>query len=525
MKLETRHRSRQTRQGFVLLAVLIFIFLLSMLGLSLLFRSQSGELAANATAGSEQAWSAAMSGVQEAMRIAASAPPGSSDWQDDPADFRQRLVYQDGADQWYFTVFSPAGSEALVKFRYGLTDEASRLNLNHPGGADLTKIPGTTPELAQAARDFIAAPVLGTGPSDAATPEAAALSALAEAPDVSAQAPSPSGIPDVPDAGAGLAGANAQVSDAGSALPGPGAAPHGALETVDELLLAPGFTWSLLHGGGAGLDGGSDPAEADADTGFPSANPDARPDPGLAQYFTVVSYDPNRTAAGQPRANLNDPNASLAAAGLPPAFTNYLAALRSAKQKLAHPADALEAALQVKDDKGVDVQIASGITKDELPLLLDLFSTEGAARHDGLVNVNTAGATVLAALPGMDEALAETIVSTRAGLPPERLASVAWLYQEGLVDADRFKTIAPSLTIRSSQFHFQVIGYGLPSGRYRVLDVVIDLAGAAPGILYLRDLTKLGLPLKLETEPSEASDAQSANSPSPAARLPANPHG
>jgi hypothetical protein len=239
----------------------------------------------------------------------------------------------------------------------------------------------------------------------------------------------------------------------------------------------------------------------------------------------VVSYDPNRTAAGQPRANLNDPNASLAAAGLPPAFTNYLAALRSAKQKLAHPADALEAALQVKDDKGVDVQIASGITKDELPLLLDLFSTEGAARHDGLVNVNTAGATVLAALPGMDEALAETIVSTRAGLPPERLASVAWLYQEGLVDADRFKTIAPSLTIRSSQFHFQVIGYGLPSGRYRVLDVVIDLAGAAPGILYLRDLTKLGLPLKLETEPSEASDAQSANSPSPAARLPANPHG
>src|SRR5271165_2903701 len=102
------------RQGFVLLAVLVFILLLSMVTLSLLFRSQGDEMAGHATTGFEQAWSAAMSGIQEAMRVAAASSPGCSDWLDDPSLFRARPVYQDGADQWSFTVFSPADSDSLV---------------------------------------------------------------------------------------------------------------------------------------------------------------------------------------------------------------------------------------------------------------------------------------------------------------------------------------------------------------------------------------------------------------------------
>ena len=75
-----------------------------------------------------------------------------------------------------------------------------------------------------------------------------------------------------------------------------------------------------------------------------------------------------------------------------------------------------------------------------------------------------------------------------------------------MVDAELFKKIAPYLTSRSLQFHFQVVGYGVPSGRFKVLEAMIDLGGDKPAITYLRDLTRLGLPFKIE-RPAEAKRA------------------
>ena len=68
------------------------------------------------------------------------------------------------------------------------------------------------------------------------------------------------------------------------------------------------------------------------------------------------------------------------------------------------------------------------------------------------------------------------------------------------MDAPRFKQLTPFLTARSYQYSFRVVGYGLPSGRFRVLDVIIDLASGEPVVTYLRDLTRLGVPFKLEPE-------------------------
>jgi hypothetical protein len=108
-------------------------------------------------------------------------------------------------------------------------------------------------------------------------------------------------------------------------------------------------------------------------------------------------------------------------------------------------------------------------------------------------------------VPGIDESLAEAILSTRRSISPEHRTTIAWLFQEGLVDAPLFKQLAPYLTARALQFSCHVVGYGLPSGRYRVLDVLIDLSGGKPRIAYLRDITRLGLPFRLE--PQEAPDA------------------
>src|SRR5438552_14323552 len=76
------------------------------------------------------------------------------------------------------------------------------------------------------------------------------------------------------------------------------------------------------------------------------------------------------------------------------------------------------------------------------------------------------------------------------------------------MNADLFKKVAPFLTSRSFQYHLQVVGYGLPSGRYRVLEAIIDLAGIQPQITYLRDLTKLGLPFRIDATAEAKNVAQ-----------------
>jgi hypothetical protein len=139
--------------------------------------------------------------------------------------------------------------------------------------------------------------------------------------------------------------------------------------------------------------------------------------------------------------------------------------------------------------------------------VLDLFTTSLDSRVDGLVDINTAPIAVLRTVPGIDEPLAESIVSARRSISPERRGSIAWLLQEGVVDAAQFKQLASFLTARSFQYSFHVAGYGVPSGRYRVLDVIIDLAGDEPRIVFLRDLTKLGMPFPL-TGPELAPAAQ-----------------
>ena len=63
-----------------------------------------------------------------------------------------------------------------------------------------------------------------------------------------------------------------------------------------------------------------------------------------------------------------------------------------------------------------------------------------------------------------------------------------------MLGIDQFAQLEPYLTARSFQYHVQVIGYGIPSGKYRVLEAIVDLIGPTPRIIYLRDLTKLGIP-------------------------------
>ena len=461
------------RRGFVLLAVLVFVLLLSMIVASLLFQAAADESAANASAGSEQAWSSALSGVAELLRLAPQAGGPELDWQDNPARLKHQLVYEDGADSWYFTVFTPSSQDSLAELRYGLDDDASRINLRQTTIDQLSKLPRLTPELARTLR-------AATGPS-------------------SPLVPSVSSVPSVPS--------TQDDPDPSPSFPPP------PIHSLEDLLQLPGLSPALLLGEDVNQNGRLEASE--------DLNQDGNLDRGLIQYLTLDSTDPDRTREGRRRTRLNDPSDPLPAIDLPPAFTNYLEAVRASKTRIDHPADLLDATSKVKDAQGAEVAIPSGISKDELPLVLEHFTARSSDQPEiGLINVNTAAAAVLATIPGIDESLAESIVSSRTSISPDRRRTIAWLVQEGTVTPELFKSIAPHLTARSHQFHCRVVGYGLPSGRFRVLDVHIDITSGKPEITQLRDVTRLGFPLILSESgaPSTTSTPPGASIQYPRAR-------
>ena len=250
--------------------------------------------------------------------------------------------------------------------------------------------------------------------------------------------------------------------------------------SLDELFADAGLSPLLLYGEDGNFNLRLDPNEDDGDISSPPDDANGQLDLGLQQDLTLVSYDLNVDSAGQPRINLNETNADLSQCGLSKATLDYVAALHEAGRQLISPADLLNAEGDFTNSAGKKVHLTSGIDKDSLPNLLDHCTTTSQARLDGLINVDTAPVAVLAAIPLIGRSTADNIIAERVGLSAEERETPAWLYQRGLVSADQFKKLAPCLTTRSWQFSFHCVAYAVPSGRYRVLSVVVDVA-AQPG--------------------------------------------
>jgi hypothetical protein len=458
---------RRTRQkkGFILAGVLVLVLLASMIVMSLLFRMHAEEAAMAAQRGSEAANLAAMSGIEQALKVAAGVTPGSLDWRDNPRAFKDHFVYEDGSERWYFTVYSKADEDSLEPLRYGLTDEASKIHLNIAERDVLGRIPGMDAELLKA---------------------------------LDGQPASESSLND-PFAGSADSAFEEFFAPLTTSMPR-------SYQSFTELLTLPGFTPALVFGEDANFNLKLDPNEDDAGERPPADNSDGRLDLGFSQYLTLFATEPNVDNKNVPRTDINVANDPFPLVELPGSLTNYILALRTNKIKVNHASELLEAKIKVKDAKGVEVELASEVSKTELAQVLDLFTGKADKKTDGLVNVNTAPLKVLAALPGLDDPLAESIVSTRKSISPERRSTIAWLFQEGTLTADQFKKVAPSLTARSFQYSFHVVGYGLPSGRYKVFEAVIDSQGRGT-VLSLRDLTRYGLPIPL-TEPAQSEPAK-----------------
>ena len=447
--MNVRRHNPPVETGIALVGVLVIVGLLSMIAISLLFRMQAATTASATSLRSEQAWAITLSGLDRAIDVVSDPTRTSLGWIDNPTDFEHQLVYDDGLDKWYFSVFRRS-ELATDEIAFGVVEEASKLPLNATNVLQLMKVPNMTLPAAEALADFVD--------------------------------------------GDSIARDNGAEQDLYDLMPVAYSIPNRPVSFLDEFLMAQGVSAGHLYGEDANRNHKLDVNENDADALFPPDNQDGTLGDGLHRFFTLHSRDWNVNRNNQPRLDINSAPLDPAPAGLSEETITFLEAKRKLGEPIASLIDLVDASLTVTEENQAQRELKSGIGPGDLGQLMDRYTTDAQRVRPGRVNINTAPASILAQVEGIDEALANAIVSTRQGLSPEASRSIAWLLEERLLDAGQFRQIEPRISARSFQFHVQVIGYALPSGRYCVIEAIVDLIGPEPRILYLRDLTKLGVP-------------------------------
>ena len=464
------------RKGMVLYAILVITAISAMIASSMMFRMQAELAASGSYVRGDQAWSIAFSGIKHAMTILAEPLSDGGNY-DNPDLYADQFVCSDGGDEWYFTIYA-YNDQDDTEVRYGVTDTAGKININTASRKVLEGLPNMTPELVDCLIDFR----------------------------------------DSDDEVQG----NGAEQEYYNQLAHPYAIRNGPLMTVEELLLVKGFDGTLVYGEDANFNGLLDPNEDDGDETHPDDDGDGILNQGLRSLLTTISYDRNVDSENQARININgraDSNALRQAVGRTTA--DFIEFCQSNNKKFTHPSELLNMSYTAQSSggsgrgrgsrgrgsSGGSETRQSGVNSAaDLAKVLDkLTISSGNISMNAAINVNTAAPEALLAVLGRDNAdLVDRIVSIRADLTPEEKATTAWLYANDLVGADEFKRIAPLLTARGFQYHIQVIGYGINSGRYCVLEAIVDLASTR--VLYLRDLTGLGMPFAPENVQEKAGD-------------------
>jgi type II secretory pathway component PulK len=257
-------------------------------------------------------------------------------------------------------------------------------------------------------------------------------------------------------------------------------------ETVDELRLVYGANQSLLSGEDINRNGVLDKSEQDL-------NGNGELDPGLFEYTTVYTREPNFHADGTTLTNVNsarrsDITSMLQAAGI---STSYATSLVASNGNARPYAGLFGFALECKN---------LGISTSDFANIAGLVTTTTNLYLRNRVNINTAGADVLSALfigRNVDEQTAQSAAQTMVTYRqqnPQNLSSVAWMI-DALGNNSPVITALKThddVTTRSYQFTADIAAVG-PFGRgYRRVKFIFDMSDGSPKILYRQDLSRLG---------------------------------
>ncbi len=336
-------------------------------------------------------------------------------------------------DAHFWLIGRDDGQGAPNQIAFGLVDEGAKLNLNNPAitAEMLELLPRMTPELAAAIIDWR-------------------------------------------DADGEISAGGAEAEIYGRLQP-PYLCKNAPFDSVDELRLVAGATMDILLGEDINRNGILDPDETDEDR-------DSVADPGLLEYVTVCSREPNTRSEGSPRIPIS--NRAQLQQLLTQAFNEGRA--NQISNNLAGPVAR----------SPLEFYIRSGMTAEEFAQIETEITTTAGAIIEGRVNVNTASAAVLACLPGIGDDKALELVNYRLS-NADGTDSVAWV-SKVLSRAEAFAA-GPFLTGQSYQFSADVAALGAHGRGYRRTRFVFDLSEGAPKIIYRQTLGQLGWALGRET--------------------------
>jgi len=316
---------------------------------------------------------------------------------------------------------------------FGFVDEASKINLNTATIEVLEGVPGMTVELAAAIIDWR-------------------------------------------DADSDITENGAEDETYGRLQP-PRRCKNAPFETVAELRLVAGAELTLLYGEDWNLNGILDPNEDDGQETWPNDNSDGRLDPGMLEYFTVYSREPNTRGDGSARINVNTGGQTLTTL-----LTETFGDTRGQ-----------EISTALGNNPGVrsllEFFIRSGMSADEFDQIHTELTVTNLSIISGLINVNTASQGVLSAIPGIGVDKVANVIAFRQQ-NPTRLTSVAWLAEA--LDEESAIQAGPYLTAQSYQFTADIAALGPNYRGFRRERVVFDTTENRPKVLLREDLTPLG---------------------------------
>lgn len=382
----------------------------------------------------------------------------------DPMSYQSEAVPVGDAAFWFIgdpettpsasTAATGAGMGSNVP-TFGLVDEASKLNINTASAAMLQNLPNMTQSLAQA---IVAWRSSGTSGSSSSTSAASTMSSN-------------------------------------------GTAKGGRFESIYELALvvqSTGDDPSILYGNDANLNHVLDGSESQGAAQYT---------PGIYNYVTVFSREPNIIASsGSSRVNITTGSYAVNTGSTTDTNNNLGDSSRPATPPLAtllnnvlgnNRAQEVQANIASSTPRGGNSQVRSvlefyvrgKLTAAELDQLTPYLTMSTGAYKTGLINVNTASATVLACVPGITPAMASQIVSARQtqATPYTNLSFLA-----PILGNTAAAQAGPYLTTETFQVSADVAAVGPGGLGYRRTLFVIDGSNGTPQVVYRHDMTSPG---------------------------------
>ncbi len=257
-------------------------------------------------------------------------------------------------------------------------------------------------------------------------------------------------------------------------------------ESLDELRLVFGANLTLLYGEDSNRNGALDPNEDNGDVTPPADNRDGKLDAGLFEYLTVYSRESGTNSDGTARV-------SILGQGRGAGLASRLGTLVRSKFS-SQRADQIIEVLGRNPRGGpisspLELFVASGMTENEFTNIESSLIVTNGTYVEGLINVCTASAQVLACIPGIGTDKATEMVNYRLS-NPDKMGSVAWV--KTILGEQASRTAGPFLTAHGFQYTADIAAVGRYGRGFTRHSFVFDSTGAAARIVQHQDLTQHG---------------------------------